>query len=146
VSSAAPSAAPVDAPRHHRRRRAPRAAETDAPSTGDAELKVSRLVTARGVSGREPTGAATSFHAAGLERVYAFVEITNDARAESEVVVAFSPPGGGPAHRVKLVVGAEPRWRTWAVTKRARTPGSWAVIVSTTSGRELARKAFEITP
>jgi hypothetical protein len=70
------------------------------PALGEAgqgvpELKVTRLVVARGVSGREPVGVATSFSAAEVERLYAFVALTNEARVASDVVVTFTPPGGG---------------------------------------------------
>jgi hypothetical protein len=138
--SAAPEAEPA------RRRRSKRSADPGAAKTDLAQIKVSRLVVARGVSGREPVGVGTSFRTQDLERVFVFVDVANEAREEGEIVVAFAPPGGGPAHRVKLAVGAEPRWRTWATTKRARAPGSWTAIVSTASGRELARAAFVITP
>lgn len=144
--SAAPEAEPVTARQPARRRRSKRSADPDAVKTDSAELKVSRLVVARGVSGREPVGVGTSFRAQDVERVFVFVDVANEAREEGEIVVAFAPPGGGPAHRVKLAVGAQARWRTWATTKRARAPGSWTAIVSTASGRELARAGFVITP
>ena len=147
--TAAPSAAPSTEPLARepaRRRRGSRSAEPEAAQADHAELKVSRLVIARGVAGREPVGPGTSFRAQDIERVFVFVDVANDAREEGEIVVAFAPPGGGPAHRVKLAVGAKPRWRTWATTKRARAPGSWTAIVSTASGRELARAGFVITP
>ena len=144
--SAAPEAEPVTTREPARRRRSKRSADPGAAKTDLAQIKVSRLVVARGVSGREPVGVGTSFRTQDLERVFVFVDVANEAREEGEIVVAFAPPGGGPAHRVKLAVGAEPRWRTWATTKRARAPGSWTAIVSTASGRELARAAFVITP
>lgn len=142
----------------HRRRRAASAdrggaAEPadrggDAGDRGDAAaapLKVSRLVVARGVSGREPVGAARSFAAGDAERLHAFVELTNEARAAGEIFVTFTPPGGGAPHRVKLDVGAERRWRTWATTRRARVPGAWSVTITDAGGAVLGRTSFTVT-
>lgn len=120
----------------------------DAGDRGDAAtapLKVSRLVVARAVSGREPVGAARSFTAGDAERLHAFVELTNGARAAGEIFVTFTPPGGGAPHRIKLDVGAERRWRTWATTRRARVPGAWSVTVTDAGGAVLGRTSFTVT-
>ena len=147
VASAAPAPAPLgSAPIPARRRAGARASEAGEVVPGPSNLKVARLLIARGIAGREPVGSATSFHAGDLEGIYAFIELTNEARAASEIVVTFSPERGWAAQRIKLVVGAQARWRTWALTKRARRPGAWTAVVSTADGRELARAAFEILP
>lgn len=110
-----------------------------------AALKVTRLVMAREIAGREPVGVATSFGAGENERLFAFVELTNEAREASEIVVALTPPDGGAPVRIKLDVGAGPRWRTWAMTRKARAPGAWSVAVSGGGGAVLARTSFQIT-
>jgi len=118
------------------------AAEMEDAASG---LKVSRLVIARGVSGREPTGVARSFAASEVDRLHAFVELTNEGRAPSEIVVVFTPPGGGAPQRIKLDVGSERRWRTWATTRKARAAGTWGVAVTDASGAVLGRTSFTLT-
>ncbi|MCC6557772.1 MAG: DUF2914 domain-containing protein [Polyangiaceae bacterium] len=127
--------------------RAPAEGAAPAPAGEEAqpELKVTRLVLAKGISGREPVGVGTSFKAGELEKLYAFVTLTNEARAATGIVVAFAPPGGGAPVRIKLDVGTERRWRTWATTRKARAPGAWSVSVSDASGAVLARSSFTIT-
>jgi hypothetical protein len=123
--------------------------QPDAPPSGDpyeTDLKVTRLVVSTGISGREPVGASTSFRSADVERLYAFVELANDSRVKDEIYVTFAPVQGGPQHRVKLEIGSEPRWRTWAFTRRPKTPGSWTAVVKTSSGRVLATTSFEVKP
>jgi hypothetical protein len=137
---------PAQAKPASRRRASSAAPEPPAGVAAAApDLKVLRLVTARDVSGREPVGAATSFSAADLEKVYAFVELANDARAESGIVVTFTPPAAGPQRIIKLDVGPQKRWRTWAVTRKARAPGTWAVSVADARGTVLARTSFTVT-
>lgn len=111
-------------------------------------LRIKRLVVATSVDQREPQGAAESFGLEGLERVYAFVEVENPSRSESEVVVTFEPPDGtkaAPTGHVTLSVGASPRWRTWAFTRGIHQPGEWTAVVTTPTGKELARQSFLIT-
>jgi hypothetical protein len=149
VASSAPAA-------RRRRAQSARSGHAAEPSSADeptlddpiapADLKVTRLVVARGVNGREPVGAATSFSAESVEKIYAFVDLQNDAKVESEVFVTFTPNGGGPGHRIKLDVGAEKRWRTWALSRKPRTPGSWTATVRDGGGKVLARTTFEVTP
>lgn len=110
------------------------------------ELRVVRFVVAKGVSGREPVGAATNFHSDDLDKIYAFVELANDAKAEDQVEVVFTPTAGGTSHRVKLDVGPQARWRTWATSRKARATGAWTATVRTADGRVLASTKFEIAP
>lgn len=99
---------------------------------------------ARAVSAREPVGPATSFRAADTPRVFAFVELTSDEPAESEITVTLTSSQGAP-QEVKLAVGAERRWRTWAAL-RPRGPGDYVTIVRSPRGQVLARTAFQVTP
>lgn len=117
-------------------------------AAGDAApgaYKVSRLVVARGVSGREPVGVGRSFAASDVDKIHAFIELTNEARVPGEIVVTFTSPSGGAAQSIKLNVGAERRWRTWAATRKARAAGTWAVAVTDGSGAEIGRTSFTLT-
>lgn len=135
----APQAAASPAPQ------APSGARTTAPAQ-PVKLKVRRLVIAQGVQNREPVEPGNAFRAADTDRIYAFVELENEAQADSEVTVAFIPPGGGaPIGNVSLDVGPHPRWRTWAYTRGARKAGEWTAVVRSPSGEVLARTPFEIT-
>jgi hypothetical protein len=111
----------------------------------DADLYVKRLVISHGVSGREPIDATTTFGKDDTNRVYAFVEVGNRDKVDSEIYVSFVKAGANDNSGVRLRVGAAPRWRTWAFTRLAKTPGTWHAIVKNGKGEELARQQFEIT-
>jgi len=110
------------------------------------KLVIKRLVLAEAVKGREPVGAATTFKADEINKIYAFVEVENKDQLPGEIHVSFEPKGGG-EHRgdIQLSVGESPRWRTWAYTRTARKPGEWSAVVRGPGGEELARAPFEIT-
>jgi hypothetical protein len=110
----------------------------------DAELRIKRLVVAKGVEGREPVGAADDFVLDETEQVYAFVEVHNVDSAESEIFVTFEPERGPARGHVRLRVGPTPRWRTWAYTRGVRTPGTWAAVVRGGDGEPLARTTFVV--
>ncbi len=110
-----------------------------------ADLYVKRLVLARGVKDREPTEPTTSFAKGERQRVYAFVEVGNRDETASLVYVAFQPKGGKERGRVRLAVGASPRWRTWAYTELATEVGEWEAIVYDARGDVLGRQAFTVT-
>lgn len=145
VAPAAASQAPVAA--------SPKAADKPAArqakaSAADAPLKVRRLVVAEGVERgkREPVGAGSSFKVADVDKLYAFVEVENPEKAESEVFVTFEPEDNGASQgQVSLRVGASPRWRTWAFTRGVKKAGSWAAVVRSQDGKVLARTPFEVT-
>jgi hypothetical protein len=109
----------------------------------EARLGVKRLVVATGVKDREPVGEATTFSAESAAKIYAFVEVTNQDRIASQVVVTFEPETGSPIGHVKLEVGAAPRWRTWATT-RALKPGKWQAVVRDGKGKVLATSEFVV--
>lgn len=137
--SAAPAATPVtiDAP----------SKVIDAPEPPDidrdAPLKVKRLVVAESVEKREPVAAGVSF-GDDTPRIYAFVEIGNPERAESEVAISITPRGEKERGRVTLKVGASPRWRTWSFTRLAKKPGTYDVVVYDAKGEEIGRTDFEV--
>lgn len=109
----------------------------------DSGLRAKRLVVAREVDHREPVGIARSFDASRVTEVTAFVELVNDAREEAKIVVRFEPPSQA-AFEVPLEVGASPRWRTWASTKRPLEEGTWSVRVLDGDGGTIARTTFEV--
>lgn len=112
---------------------------------GDERLTIRRLTLAHGVRNREPVDPGGAFKV-GSGKIYAFVEIDNRGRAPGEIVVEFEPPGGGAPHGdVTLAVGPAARWRTWAYTRTAQTPGSWTALVKNHKGDVLARAPFEVT-
>lgn len=114
----------------------------------DAKLQVRRLVVAEGVERgkREPVGAKAKFKLADVDKLYAFVEVENPGKVESEVFVTFEPEDNGVSQgQVSLDVGASPRWRTWAYTRGVKKAGSWAAVVRSADGTVLARTPFEVT-
>lgn len=155
-SGAESSSSPARGQARERRRRSSSAAEARADeaarrgtrgegTTGVAELKVTRLVVSRGIAGREPIAPASSFSSAEADRIYAFVELANEAQSASEIFVTFTPPAGRALQPIPLEVGAQRRFRTWAATRKARTAGVWSVAVSDAAGNELARTSFTVT-
>jgi DUF2914 family protein len=110
-----------------------------------ANVRVKRLVVAHDVKGREPVGPATSFDAAGADRIYAFVEVENLDKTDTAIFVSFVRDGEPLRDAgIELHVGGAPRWRTWAFTRLAKKPGSWDVVVRNARGKEIGRMGFEV--
>lgn len=127
-----------------KRRRAGSVATRDGgASVSSSALRAKRLVVARDVEDREPVGVARSFDGSRLDAVSVFVELMNDAREETKIVVRFEPPTAA-AFEVPLDVGAAPRWRTWASTRRPLEEGTWSVRVLDDEGATIARTTFEV--
>ncbi len=143
LESAKPAATPattpatIDAPSKVIEAPEPPAIDRDAP------LKVKRLVVAESVEKREPVSAGVSF-GDDTPRIYAFVEIGNPERAESEIAVSITPRGEKERGRVTLNIGASPRWRTWSFTRLAKEPGTYDVVVYDAKGDEIGRTSFEV--
>lgn len=113
---------------------------------GATKLSVKRLVLSRDVKGREPIGAQDAFIDGEQTRIYAFVEVDNPERLAGEIFVSFVPPKGRDAGGdIKLPVGAERRWRTWAFTRTAHRSGEWTAVVKNARGEVLAERAFTVT-
>lgn len=141
-TAAAPAAKPAE------KAASAKASEKPAKAAADVPLKVKRLVVAEGIerSKREPVNAKASFNATSSDKIYAFVEVENPTKSESEVFVTFEPQGAGASQgQVSLHVGSSARWRTWAFTRGAKKAGSWAAVVRSTDGTVLARTPFEVT-
>ncbi|HEY8091734.1 MAG TPA: DUF2914 domain-containing protein [Polyangiaceae bacterium] len=107
------------------------------------DLHVERLVVARGVEGREPQGADTLF-STDEKRVFAFLEVDNPERAPGQLEVQFVAPDGKAQPPIDVSVGDAPRWRTWAFTRQAKTPGTWKAIVRNERGHVVASTEFDV--
>ncbi len=124
--------------------RSPAAVESRSPSA-PPQRRGRRRVSARGVKEREPIDARSSFRVGETDRVYAFVEVDNRNRQPSEVFVSFEREDAkGPAGKIRLEVGASPRWRTWAYTRKLDQPGRYQAVVRDANDRVIARAAFEV--
>ncbi len=118
---------------------------TSTSSAAAHELHVKRLLVAHEVAKREPVGAASTFTTAEAAKpIFAFVEIDNPDKAESDITVSFARDGAPEGGGVKLHVGAARRWRTWASTRSTHGAGAYRVIVRDASGREIGRASFTI--
>jgi hypothetical protein len=109
-----------------------------------AQLRIKRLVLARSVQGREPQVPLQQV-AAGNEPLYAFVEVENLSAHDGAIVITFEKAGTRTGNIELRVPASHDRWRTWGYSRGVREPGSWAVVVRSAGGRELARTAFEAT-
>ena len=115
----------------------------EAPAVHAKTLRVDRFVVARGVEAREPVGVDVAF-AKDEKRVFAFLEVANAERAPGEVKVQFVDPSGRAQPSVDLPVGDSARFRTWAFTRKAHTPGTWKALVRDENGKVLAETVFEV--
>jgi len=107
-------------------------------------LALHRLVTAPEVEGREPV-AASSLFGPQNERVYAFVEVSNQSDEDRTLLVHFIGPEGQVSGGVELHIPASaPRWRTWAYTGHATTPGLWRVEIRIEDGTLVGALPFEV--
>jgi hypothetical protein len=121
------------------------ATSTIVAAASDVEgLRISRLVLARDIEDREPVDADSRF-SPDEERIYAFMEMVNASDEDKQVVVTFERDDGTSVGHIRVNVPAHsPRWRTWAWTRHANTPGTWTAVISTPEGTEIGRERFEI--
>ncbi len=122
----------------------------DAPEAPSAEaaspvpLKVKRIQFSETIASREPVDPEETFALGETDKLYAFVELTNETKQKSKIVVRFVPPAGAPT-KVTLEVGDKSRWRTWALRRGVKAAGTWTVIVQDAEGKEIGRRSFEVT-
>lgn len=107
-------------------------------------LRVHRIVLARGVVNRTPVDPADRFTFGPDDRLYTWVEVENAGADTAELVFTWIPPQGAARGGQTLDVPSARRWRTWAFTRQARTPGEWTAEVRTTDGQLLARQTFTV--
>jgi hypothetical protein len=107
-------------------------------------LTIRRFITAPEVEHREPV-AASSVFGPYEERIYAFVEVSNESQDQKVLLVHFIGPDGQVSGGIELgIPPAVPRWRTWAHTKHAKKPGLWRVEIRSTDGTLLGALPFEV--
>ena len=121
----------------------PVASSVAPPARRATDLHVERLVVARGVEGREPQGTDTVF-STDDKRVFAFLEVDNPERAPGQLEVQFVAPDGKAQPPIDVAVGESSRWRTWAFTRRAKTPGTWKALVRDERGHVVASTEFDV--
>ena len=120
----------------------PKVAREGKDAIANAQMRIKRVVLTRGVKGHEPIDPTTTV-ATGPEPLYAFVEVENKSPDDGAIVITFEK-GSTRTGNIELKVPAnQNRWRTWGWTRGVRESGSWAVVVRSVGGRELARTAFE---
>ena len=107
-------------------------------------VTIQRLITAPEVKRREPVAASSVFGHQD-ERVYAFVEVSNDSDEDKALLVHFVGPEGQVSGGIELrIPAASPRWRTWAYTKHAKVPGLWRIEIRTADGTLIGALPFEV--
>lgn len=107
---------------------------------------IQRMLTAPAIENREPV-AALSIFGHHDEKVYAFVEVSNESETDQTLLVHFVGPDGQVSGGIELRIPANaPRWRTWAYTRHAKDPGLWRVELRTLEGALLGALPFEVEP
>ncbi len=145
LTSTAPSALPT--PVAEKEPDLPKAALAIEPVLHTTDgLTIRRLVTAPEVEHREPVAPSALFERAE-ERIYAFVEVSNESDEAKVLLVHFIGPEGQVSGGIELnIPPAVPRWRTWAHTRHANEPGLWRVEIRSTDGALLGALPFEVEP
>ncbi len=113
-------------------------------ATAPVPLRVKRIQFAESIASREPVDPEETFVAGDTDKLYAFIELSNETKKKSKIVVRFIPPGGS-SSKVTLDVGDKSRWRTWALRRGVKATGTWTVTVSDADGHEIGRRSFEVT-
>lgn len=106
-------------------------------------LRLKRIQFSEKIASREPVEPEETF-SSNTSKLFAFIELANDTKEKTKVVVTFIPPMGAPS-KVTLDVGDKSRWRTWAQRKSPKAVGTWKVIVKDMAGNELGHRTFEVT-
>ena len=109
-------------------------------------LTIRRFVTASEIAEREPVDPASTF-GPDEERIYAFVDASNESMLDKSLMVQFIGPNGKVSGGIELVIPASaPRWRTWAYTRHAKEPGLWRVEIRDADGTLISALPFEVEP
>ncbi|MCB9596916.1 MAG: DUF2914 domain-containing protein [Sandaracinaceae bacterium] len=105
-------------------------------------VELSRVIVARRIEDREPVGLAP--FDGDVDELFVFLDARNDG-APATLQVRWDAPDGTPGRAIDLQVPTARRWRTWATTNRVRgRAGTWTVVVTDASGREIARRSFTV--
>jgi len=107
-------------------------------------ITIHRLITAPEVEGREPLAASAVF-GHNEEKIYAFLDVSNESSEEKILTVFFVGPSGKVSGGVELSVPPSvPRWRTWAYTRFVDEVGLWRIEVRSPTGVLLGALPFEV--
>jgi hypothetical protein len=148
VTSATPEPAPVELPKPAVVHEEPKTPEVAFEPTVDSVggVTIQRFLTTSAIVQREPGDLTTTF-GPHHERVYAFVEVSNESEADKSLFVHFIGPKGKVSGGVELEIPASaPRWRTWAYTRYFDAPGLWRVEIRDAEGSPLGALPFEVEP
>ena len=125
--------------------------QTDTPSfeplveTVDG-VTLQRFVTTSAIERREPTDPTSTF-GPQHDKVYAFVEVSNESELDKSLFVHFIGPKGKVSGGIELdIPAAVPRWRTWAYTRHFAEPGLWRVEIRDADGTLLGALPFDVEP
>jgi hypothetical protein len=107
-------------------------------------VTIQRFLTTSEIAKREPVEPTSTF-GPHHERVYAFVEVSNESESDKSLFVHFIGPKGQVSGGIELEIPASvPRWRTWAYTRYFDAPGSWRVEIRDAEGSLLGALPFEV--
>lgn len=107
-------------------------------------VTIQRFLTTSEISKREPADSPSSF-GPQHEKVYAFVEVSNESETDKSLFVHFIGPNGKVSGGIELGIPASvPRWRTWAYTRHFDAPGLWRVEIRDAQGSLLGVLPFEV--
>ena len=146
AASAPPKAMPVEAPKPGPVDEKPKPSDVSFEPTVESVggVAIQRLVTASGIEQREPVDPTSTF-GPHHDRVYAFVDASNDADSDKSLFVHFIGPNGKVSGGIELEIPASvPRWRTWAYTRNFDAQGLWRVEVRDAEGSLLGALPFEV--
>jgi hypothetical protein len=107
-------------------------------------VTLQRFVTTSIIEKREPVDPMSAF-GPQHEKVYAFVEVSNESETDKSLYVHFVGPKGKVSGGIELEIPASvPRWRTWAYTRHFASPGLWRVEIRDADGKLLGALPFEV--
>jgi len=146
LTSAKPEPLPVEEPKPVAVEEEPNAPDVSFEPTVESVggVAIQRFLTASEIDKREPVESTSTF-GPHHERVYAFVEVSNESESNTSLFVHFIGPKGKVSGGIELEIPASaPRWRTWAYTRHFDAPGLWRVEVRDAEGSLLGALPFEV--